>query len=118
MTMKNNHNKLISNFKLYNYVENNQQMKQTKKHLNEKNYDNNNNSSTIVTYNTAIKKKGKKHNNTITNNNNNNNNNKVLLANLSELSLSIKYIEYKKQFPKVTIGPSKIRRNGLFSLNE
>ena len=112
MTLKNNQNKLISNFKLYNYIENNQQMKQTKKHLNEENYDNNNNNSTIVADNTAIKKKGKKNNNTITNNN------KVTLANLSEIPLSIKYIEYKKQFPKVTIGPSKIHRNGLFSLNE
>ena len=113
--MKNNQNKLISNFKLYNYIEYNQQIKQTKKHLNEENYDNNNNNSITVADNTAIKKKGK-NNNKITNNNNNNN--KVLLANLSEIPLSIIYIEYKIENPKVTIGPSKIHRNGLFSLNE
>ena len=97
MTLINNHNKLFTCFPFFNYVENNQQMKQSKKHLAEEN--------TISNF-TDDKKKSKVVEKALLS---------VLTTN-NDLPLAIKYLNYKKDRVKVTIGPSYIHRNGLFAL--
>lgn len=107
MIAKNKFERGFTCFKFFNYIENNQQMKQSKKNVQE---DISNDLMVEHEDSKGKKKKGKS----------NKGIDKVLnsstLQSLGEVPLAIKYLNYKKDRPKVTIGPSTIHRNGLFAI--
>lgn len=107
MIAKNKFEKGFTCFKFFNYIENNQQMKQSKKNIQEEM----NNDLAIEHEDSKGKKKKGRGSKPI---------DKVLsnstLQSLGEVPLAIKYKNYKKERPKVTIGPSTIHRNGLFAI--
>lgn len=103
MKAKNTNIKLFSCFKHFNYIENHQQMKQGKKHLNE-------NELNLSPIDNDLNEKKKKKDKQI----------EKLIGNAAnqEVPIAIKYLNYKKQGIKVTIGPSAIHRNGLFAIGD